>query len=142
MELWKVQRQIRRGSTSLIPKIEKLKQMSLCYPIEMAFYCLCVLLFFSIIFTTFILILFFLFLFHMFSFPHFISLFNYIVWLVPLFSLYCILIFLLSLHSCSNNTLLSIVYSIFWLSKSYISCHIIVVPVLLKIIVVPYNCTY
>ena len=47
-----------------------------------------------------------------------------------LFSLYCILIFLLSLHLCTNNTLLLIGCFLFWLSKSYISCHIIVVPVL------------
>ena len=48
-----------------------------------------------------------------------------------LFYLYCILIFILSLHSFTNNTLLLIMYLLFWLSKSYISCHIIVVLVLL-----------
>ena len=55
------------------------------------------------------------------------------------FSLYCILIFLLSLHPCSNNTQLLICYFLFWLSKSYISCHIIVV-VIVVILLFQYYC--
>ena len=41
------------------PQTKKLRQMSLCYPIELAFYCLFVLLLFFIIFTSFILLVFF-----------------------------------------------------------------------------------
>ena len=111
------------------PNIEKLRKMSLCCPIELAFYCLCVLLSFHY-FYHFYFISILLFLFLMFSFPCFISLFNCIVWF-SLFSLYCILIFLLSHHLWSKNTLLLIVYFLFWLSKSCISCHIIVFLILL-----------
>ena len=58
-----------------------------------------------IIFTIFLLLFYyyFLLLFLTFSLPHFISQFNCIVWLI-FFILYCVLIFLLSLHPCSNNT--------------------------------------
>ena len=129
MELQKVQRQIQKGSTRLTPKIEKLRQMSFCYPIELAFYCLCVLLFFFIIFTIFSLLVFLLFLLCLV----FLVLFICLIVLFDWFSLFSIAFyfFLFSLHSCSNNTLLLIVYFLFWLSKSYISCHIIVLSVLL-----------
>ena len=123
------------------PQTKKLRQMSLCYPIELAFYCLFVLLFF-----------------HYFCFFYFISTFYFsslcLIFLIlflclialfdwfSLFSLYCILIFLLSFHTHSNNAQLLIGYFLFWLSKSYISCHIIVVPVIVQIIFVPYNGKY
>ena len=79
MELPWVQRQIQRGSTRQTTKTEKLRQMSLCYPIEQAFIVYVYNYYFFIIFTTFILLGFFISLFIMFSFPHFISLFNCIV---------------------------------------------------------------
>ena len=165
--------------------------MSLCYPIEMAFYCLCILLFFhfgsSLIFTFFcppseiircgvtkgpdteantnqwrnwdechfvipyswhfIVYVYYYYLLIIFNISLLLVLFYFsslsLVFLILFlclialldwfssFSLYCILIVLLSLHPCSNNTQLLIGYFMFWLSKSYISCHIIVVPVLL-----------
>ena len=77
----------------------------------------------------------------MFSILHFISLIALFDWFA-LLSLYCIVIFLLSLHPCYNITQLLIGYFLFWLSKSCISCHTIVVPVLWQIIIVPYNCTF
>ena len=40
----KVQRQNQKGSTRLTTKTEKLRQMSLSYPIKLSFYCFCVLL--------------------------------------------------------------------------------------------------
>ena len=82
MELQRVQRQIHRGIIWLTSKIENLRQMSLCYPIELVFYCLCVLLSFFHYFYHFYFISIFLFSFLMFSFPLLISLFNWIVWLV------------------------------------------------------------
>ena len=90
-----------------IPKTEKLRQILLCYPIKLAFYCLFVLLFHYFYLFYFVS---FLFLFFLFSFFHFICSFNCIFDWFSLFSLYCISIFLLSLHLCSNNTLLLIVY--------------------------------
>ena len=59
------------------PKTEKLRQISLRYPIELAFYCLFVLLFHYFYLFYFVS---FLFLFFLFSFLHFISMFNCIVW--------------------------------------------------------------
>ena len=94
-----------------------------------------------IISTSFILLVFFFSSVCLVFFVLFLCLIALFDW-ISLFSLYCILIFLLLLHLGSNNTLLLIIYFLFWLSKSYISCHIIVAPVLLQIIVVPYNCTY
>ena len=130
MEFRRFQRQTQRGSTRLTPKIEKLRQMSPCYSIELALYCLCVLLLFFIYFHHFYFISIFLFLL-CFIFILFLCLIALFDWF-SLFSLYCILIFLLSLHSCFNNIPLMIVYFLFWLSNSCISCHIIVVPVLLN----------
>ena len=131
MESQRVQRQIKRGSTRLIPKTENLKQTSLCYPTELAFYCVCVLLLSCNFFYHFYFISIFYFsslcLVSLILFPCLIALLD----CFSLFFLYCILIFVLSLHPCSNNTQLLIWYFLFWSSKSYISCHIIVVLVLL-----------
>ena len=131
MELQRVKRQIKRGSTRVTPKTEKLRQMSLFFPIDLAFYCLCVLLLSCHYFYHFYFISFFNFsslcLFFLILFLCLIALFDWF----SLFSLYCILILLLSLDLCSNNTQHLIRYFLLWLSKSYISCHIIVVPVLL-----------
>ena len=93
----------------------------------------CILLLLLLLFSLFLFLLFydFLFLFFLFSFLHFICL----IALLDCFSLFslsqCILIFLLSLHLYSNNTLLLVFYFLFFLFTSYISCHIIVIPVLL-----------
>ena len=126
-----MQRQFQRRSIRLTPKIEKLRQMSLCYPTELAFYCVCALLLLSLLSCHYF--------YHFFSISIFYLSSLYLVFLIlflclivlfdwfSLFSLYCILIFLLSLHPCSNNTELLIRYFLFWLSKSHISCHIIVV---------------
>ena len=130
-ELQRFQKQIERGSTRLTAKTGKLRQMSLCYPIKLAFYCVCVLLLSCNYFYHFYFISIFLFLFHMFSFPCFISLFNCIAWLVFLILYVLSFNFPFSLHPSSNNTQLLFGYFLFWLSKLYISCHIFVFPVLL-----------
>ena len=78
----------------------------------------------------------------MFSFPHFISLFNWILWLVFLILSFLYINFPSFTSPMFHNTQLLVGYFLFWLSKWYISHHIIVVPVLLWIIIVPYNCTY
>ena len=98
--------------------------------------------YFFIIFTCFILLVFFYF------FSLCLVLFTWLVKLHCLTGFPCslshrvFLILSLSLHLYSNSTLLKVLYFLFLIFRSHRFYHMIVAPLLLQIIVVPYNCKY
>ena len=116
-----------KGSKTYTGKNQKAKannrQKSLCYPTELAFY--------DLFYFSFIIIITFYFLFYFSSLVQFtlFYLFDFIVWFSLFFFSYSILISLSSLHLYSHNTLLFFFYFLFFLFRSYASCHIIEVPI-------------
>ena len=88
---------------------------------------------FFLFLSCFVFIFLIIFIFFYFSYFHslffgFVSLIALFDWFSLLSPSYCILIFHLSLHLYSNNTLILIFYFLFFLFRLYISNHIIVIP--------------